>query len=111
MELMGPAKRLTLYLCEHDTYQHHSLAVEVVRRAQAAGLAGATMFRGIEGYGASRRVHTARFLTLSEDLPVCVVVIDSAEAIDRFVHQLDELVEEALAVVEDVEVRRSLHYG
>jgi PII-like signaling protein len=99
-----PGKRLTLFLGERDTYKHHSLAVEIVQRAKAAGLAGATMFRGIEGFGASRRIRTARFLTA--DLPLTVVIVDTAEAIDSFVAQLDDLMGDGRATVEDVDILR-----
>jgi hypothetical protein len=107
MELNGPAKRLTIFVGEHDTYKHHSVALEVVHRAHAAGLAGATVLRGIEGYGASNHIHTTRFLSLSDDLPLCIVIVDRAEAIESFAAQLAELVEGGLVIVEDVEV---LHY-
>jgi PII-like signaling protein len=106
VELTGPAKRLTVFVGEHDTYQHHSVAQEIVHRAHAAGLAGVTVFRGIEGYGASNHIHTTRLLSLSDDLPLCIVIVDGGEAIDGFVAQLDELVEGGLVIVEDVEVLR-----
>ena len=106
MTYTEPGKRLTLFLGEHDAYKHHSLAVEIIQRAKAAGLAGATMFRGIEGYGASRRIHTARLLAISEDLPLTVVIIDTDEAIDSFIAQLDDLLGEVRAVVEDVDIVR-----
>jgi len=106
VELTGPAKRLTVFVGEADTHQHHSVALEIVHRAHAAGLAGATVFRGIEGFGASNHIHTTRLLSLSDDLPLCIVIVDSAEAIDGFVGQLDELVGGGLVTVEDVEVLR-----
>jgi PII-like signaling protein len=102
----GPAKRLTVFIGESDRYHHRPLYVEIVHRAHAAGLAGATVLRGIEGFGASSSVHTTRLLSLSEDLPVVVVVVDAAERIDRFALELDELISEGLVVVEDVEVVR-----
>jgi len=111
MELSGPAKRLTVFVGEHDTYQHHSVALEIVHRAHRAGLAGATVFRGIEGFGASNHIHTTRLLSLSDDLPLCIVVVDRAEAIERFVGELDDLVEGGLVIVEDVEVRRYVRHG
>jgi len=104
MKLEGPARRLTIFVGESDSYQHHSLATEIVHRAHAAGLAGATVVRGIEGFGASNHVHTTRVLSLSSDLPIVVIIIDAAEPIDAFVPQLDELITEGLVVIEDVEV-------
>jgi PII-like signaling protein len=100
----SPGKRLTLFLCERDTYEHRSLAVEVVRRAKAAGLAAAVMFRGIEGFGANRRVHTARLLTISEDLPLTVEIVGGSEAVDAFAAELKDLIVDQLAVVEDVQL-------
>jgi len=104
MKLEGSARRLTIFVGESDSYHHHSLATEIVHRAHAAGLAGATVLRGVEGYGASNHVHTTRILSLSNDLPIVIVIIDTAENIDAFVPQLDELVTEGLVVVEDVAV-------
>jgi PII-like signaling protein len=80
MELSGPAKRLTVFVGEQDAYDHHSVALEVVHRAHAAGLAGATVIRGVEGYGASNHIHTSRLLSLSDDLPLCIIIVDRAEA-------------------------------
>ena len=75
-----------------------------MQRAHAAGLAGATVLRGIEGYGASNHIHTTRVLSLSNDLPIVIVIIDSAERVDAFLPELSGLVTEGLVVVEDVEV-------
>jgi PII-like signaling protein len=111
MELTGPARRLTIFVGEHDRYRHHSVALEIVHRAHAAGLAGATVFRGVEGYGASHHIHTTRLLSLSEDLPLCIVIVDSPEAIDAFAAHLEELVSGGLVLVEDVEVLRYVRHG
>ena len=72
------------------------------------GLAGASVFRGIEGFGAASRIHTARILSLSEDLPVAVVIIDTVERIGAFLPQLDELVTGGLIILDDVQVHRYL---
>jgi PII-like signaling protein len=77
-----------------------------VHRAHAAGLAGASVLRGIEGYGASSRIHTNRLLSLSEDLPIVVVIVDAEERVRAFLPQLDELVTEGLVMVDPVEVIR-----
>jgi PII-like signaling protein len=106
VRLHGPAKRLSVFLGESDRHHHRPLYVEIVHRAHAAGLAGATVLRGIEGFGASRHVHTTRLLSLTEDLPVVVVVVDAADRIERFARELDELITEGLVVVEDVQVVR-----
>jgi uncharacterized protein len=88
--------------------QHHHKPRyhEIVHRAHLFGLAGASVLRGIEGYGASSRVHTARLLSLSEDLPIVIVIVDSEERIRAFLPQLDELVTEGLVIIDPVEVIR-----
>jgi hypothetical protein len=106
MALSGPAKRLTVFVGDSDHYHHHSLVTEIVHRAQAAGLAGCSVFRGSEGFGASRRLHTSHLLSLSEDLPVAIVIIDTAEQVESFLPVLDELVTEGLVIVDDVAVHR-----
>jgi PII-like signaling protein len=104
MKIEGPAGRLTIFVGETDQHHHKPLYTEIVHRAHAAGLAGATVLRGIEGYGASNHVHTTRILRLSEDLPVVIVIIDAVDKIDDFVPQLDELISEGLVVRELIEV-------
>ncbi|GAA2917483.1 DUF190 domain-containing protein [Streptomyces thioluteus] len=86
------ALRLTVYVGESDMAAHgRPLYSEIVHRAHRAGLAGASAFRGIEGYGASSRVHTARLLSLSEELPVAVVIVDEESRVRGFLPVLDEL--------------------
>jgi PII-like signaling protein len=80
--------------------------VAIVHRAHAAGLAGASVFRGLEGFGASSHIHTSRILSLSEDLPLSIVIVDAEERIAAFLPQLDELISEGLVVVDDVTVVR-----
>jgi len=107
--LPGPARRLTVYVGEDDQWHHKPLYTEIVHRAHSAGLAGASVFRGIEGFGAGNHVHTTRLLSLSDDLPVAVVLVDTAERIDAFLPLLDELEVEGLVVIEDVEALRYHH--
>jgi len=104
--LTGSALRLTVYIGENDTWHHKPLYAEIVHRAHAAGLAGASVFRGIEGFGASSRIHTSRLLSLSEDLPVAVVIVDTGTRVREFLPQLDELVTEGLVTLDDCEVIR-----
>ena len=104
MKLEGPQKRLTIFVGESDHVGRHSLATEIDHRAHAAGLAGASMFRGIEGYGASNHVHTTRMLSLSNDLPIAIIIIDTDERIRSFLPVLDELITEGLVILDDVEV-------
>ncbi|MCD7441061.1 DUF190 domain-containing protein [Streptomyces lincolnensis] len=102
----GRALRLTVFVGEHDTWHRRPLYSEIVHRAHAAGLAGASAFRGIEGFGASSLIHTSRLLSLSEDLPVAVVIVDDEERVRAFLPQLDELVTEGLVTLDDCEVVR-----
>ena len=102
--LQGPAQRLTVLVGESDTVGHRPLYTEIVHRAHEAGLIGASVFRGIEGFGASSRVHSTRILSLAEDLPVSVVIVDTAERIEAFLPDLAGLVVDGLVLVEDVRV-------
>lgn len=104
--LTGGALRLTVYVGENDTWHHRPLYSEIVHRAHAAGLAGASVFRGVEGFGASSLIHTTRLLSLSEDLPVAVVVVDTEERVRAFLPLLDELVTEGLVTLDPCEVVR-----
>jgi PII-like signaling protein len=104
MRLDGTQQRLTIYIGESDRHGHTPLATEIVQRAHAAGLAGASVFRGVEGYGASNHIHTTRILSLSDDLPMAIVIVDRPDAIAAFIDELDELITEGLVIVEDVEV-------
>lgn len=106
MRIEGPALRLTVFVGEEDTWRHKPLYHEIVHRAHVAGLAGASVLRGIEGYGASSRIHTTRLLSLSEDLPIAVIIVDQEDRIRAFLPQLDELVTEGLVMTDPVEVIR-----
>ena len=106
MRLEGPALRLTIFIGENDQWHHKPLYTEIVHRAHKMGLAGASVIRGIEGYGASSRIHTQRLLSLAEDLPVAVIIVDVEERIRPFLPLLDELVTEGLVMLDPVEVIR-----
>lgn len=106
MKIEGQAVRLTIFIGEDDTWHHKPLYHEIVHRAHAAGLAGASVLRGIEGYGATSRIHTTRLLSLSEDLPIAIVIVDTDERIRAFLPQLDELISEGLVIIDPVEVIR-----
>jgi PII-like signaling protein len=104
--LTGSALRVTVFVGENDTWHHKPLFSEIVHRAHAAGLAGASVFRGVEGFGASSLIHTSRLLSLSEDLPVAIVIVDTEDRVRAFLPQLDQLVGEGLVILDEVEVIR-----
>jgi PII-like signaling protein len=106
MHLEGDAVRLSIYLGEADraAHSHRPLYTELGRLAREAGLAGASVFHGVEGFGASSVVHTTRLLSRSEDLPVLIIIVDTAERIDAFLPTLDELITEGLVVIDPVQV-------
>ena len=106
MKIEGPAVRLTVFVGEDDRWHHRPLYTEIVHRAHNAGLAGASVLRGIEGYGASSRIHTSRLLSLSSDLPVAVVIVDAEDKVRAFLPELDDLVTEGLVILDPVEVIR-----
>ncbi|WP_254553040.1 DUF190 domain-containing protein [Kitasatospora sp. MMS16-BH015] len=100
------ALRLTVFVGENDVWHHRPLYSEIVHRAHAAGLAGASVFRGVEGFGGSAVVHTTRLLSLGEDLPVAVVIVDAPERVRAFLPELAGLVAEGLAVLDSCETVR-----
>jgi PII-like signaling protein len=106
VKLSGSALRLTIFVGESDHWHHKPVCSEIVRRAHAAGLAGATVLRGTEGFGASNHIHTTRILSLSDDLPMVIVIVDEAVRVRAFLPQLDELVGEGLVILDEVEVIR-----
>ncbi|HET6292385.1 MAG TPA: DUF190 domain-containing protein [Kribbella sp.] len=99
-----PAVRLTILIGEDDQWQHRPLYDEIVRRAHAAGLAGASVFRGVEGYGANNNIHTTRILSLSEDLPIAIMIVDREPLVREFVVGLREMRIEGSITLEPVEV-------
>jgi uncharacterized protein len=104
MKIEGEGKLLRVFIGESDRWHGKPLYQAIVERVRAEGLAGATVLRGIEGFGADSRLHTARILRLSEDLPVVIEIVDSAEQIERIMPVLDEMVGEGMVTVERVEV-------
>ena len=95
---------LRVFIGESDTWHGRPLYQAIVHRLREEGLAGATVLRGIEGYGARSHLHTARILRLSEDLPLVVEVVDTAENIERVLPVLDTMVSGGLVTLERVEV-------
>ena len=100
----GIQQRATIFIGESDQYGHKPLATEIVHRAHAAGLAGATVLRGIEGFGASNHVHTTRILSLSDDLPLIIVLVDAEARLAPFLQDVHDLITEGLVIVDEVRV-------
>ena len=109
MKIEGEAHRVRVYIGESDQWHGKPLFVAIVERCKLEGLAGATVLRGIEGYGAKSRIHTARILRLSEDLPVVIDIVDRAEQIERLLPILDEMVTEGLITLENIHVVKYVH--
>ena len=95
MRLEGEGKLLRIFIGEADRVGHAPLSDVLVRKAREMGLAGATVIRGIQGYGARSRLHTAKILRLSEDLPLVIELVDTADKIDKFVETVDRVLSEA----------------
>ncbi len=105
MILPKEGKLLRIFIGENDKYEGLPLYEWLVRQARERGLAGATALRGVEGFGAHSRLHTAKILRLSSDLPIVVEIVDTEEKIEAFLPLIDDAVGEGLATVERVEVR------
>jgi PII-like signaling protein len=106
MTIEGAARRVTIYVGSQDTWHGKNLAAAIVERCRSMGLAGATLTRGIMGFGKNSRIHRAHLLGLSDDLPERIEVIDRPDRIDALLPALDEMVGGGLIVVEDVRVVR-----
>ena len=105
MTLPKDGKLLRIFIGENDKYEGQALYEWIVHKARERGLAGATVLRGIEGFGAHSRLHTAKILRLSSDLPIVVEIVDTEEKIESFLPLIEDAVKEGLATVERVEVR------
>ena len=98
---------LRVFIGESDKAGHRPLYEEIVLKAREAGLAGATVLRGVMGFGKNSILHTAKILRLSEDLPMIVEIVDSLEKVEAFVPRLDEMIKDGLVTIEKVRV---IHY-
>ena len=96
---------LRIFIGESDTHDGKPLYQALVEALRAAGMAGATVLRGIEGFGRSSTMHTAHILRLSEDLPIVVECVDTAERIEAVLPTLDEMIGSSLVTLERIEVR------
>ncbi len=109
MKLPDKGFLLRVFIGESDTRNGKALYEEIVLKAKELGLAGATVTRGIMGFGATSRVHTAKILRLSEDLPVVVEIVDTEENLKKIQPFLDEVVMEGLITLEEVRILKYRH--
>ncbi|MBR9978785.1 MAG: DUF190 domain-containing protein [Bacteroidetes bacterium] len=105
MTLPKDGKLLRIFIGENDKYEGVPLYQWIVGKARETGLAGATVLRGLEGYGARSRLHTAKILRLSSDLPIVVEIVDTADKLESFIPLIDGAISEGLVTIEKVEVR------
>ena len=103
--ISSPARYIRFFLAFISRSVRQPLYEWIVRKAREFGLAGATVFRGLEGFGAHSRVHTAKILRLSSDLPVVVEIVDTPEKIEQFMPLIDDAIKEGLATIEKATIR------
>jgi PII-like signaling protein len=105
MDPQSTARLLRIFIGESDTHDGRPLYQAIVETLRRQGLAGATVLRGIEGFGKSSRLHTAHILRLSEDLPIVIECVDTDDKIETVLPALDAMVGDGLITLERVEVR------
>jgi hypothetical protein len=104
MHIDGPGLRLRIYIGETDTWHGRPLHEALVVRARETGLAGATVLRGLAGFGARSRLHTAKVLRLSENMPMVVEIVDREDRVRAFLAACDEMITDGLVTVDPVEI-------
>lgn len=109
MKLPEEGMLLRVFVGETDQYKNKALYEQIVIKARELNLAGATVIRGIMGFGADSRMHTAKLLRLSEDLPIVIELVDSEENLNKLLPFLDETVQEGLITLEKVRVIKYRH--
>lgn len=104
MDIVGPAQKLSAYIGENDKYDGKALYTALVEAAKKAGCAGATVLRGVEGFGATSVIHTDQWLRMSSDLPVVVQVIDIESRITAVAEVFKAMVGDGLVTIEQVRI-------
>ncbi|HOE96680.1 MAG TPA: DUF190 domain-containing protein [Candidatus Sumerlaeota bacterium] len=104
MKFEGEGRLLRIFIGENDRWHGGPLYEAILKRVRERGLAGATVLRGLAGFGAHSRLHTARILRLSEDLPIVVEIVDQAERIEAILPELDEMIGDGLITLETVHI-------
>ena len=108
MKIEGRARQVTVYVNSNDQWGGKPLYSAIVQLCQSQGIAGASVTRCVEGYGAGHKLHTTRLLELSQDLPLRIDIIDVEERINVLLPALERMVEEGLLVIADVQTIRLL---
>ncbi len=98
------ATKLTIYIGDSDRHGRKPLHLAIVELLHDEGISGATVLHGIEGYGSHKRIHTARILDLSDDLPLVIMAVDRPEKIEAVLPKLDEMIGEGLVTTEDARI-------
>jgi len=106
MRIEGEATKVTIFVGESDRWHHQPLHTAIVEMLRREGCAGATVVKGVEGFGKASRIHTASILRLSEDLPMVITLVDTVERVEAVLPHIDEMVGGGLVLVEEVHVRR-----
>lgn len=96
------AVRMTIHLHGSESWHHRPLAAEIVHRAHQFGLAGASVFHGIEGFGSSAVVHTGHAMSISDELPVVIVIVDVPEKIEAFLPKLEGVIDHGMITWDEV---------
>ena len=109
MKLEGRAKMLRIHFGEDDKWRGKSLYQAIVEKCRELDIAGATAYRGIEGYGASTLIHRPHLISFSSDAPIMVSIVDTDEKIKKLIPTLDQMVDEGLIAISDVEVINYVH--
>jgi PII-like signaling protein len=109
MKIEGPGKAITVYIGEDDHWHGKPLGNALVERLRSEGFAGVTVTRGVLGFGAHSRIHSANILQLSQDLPLVLTLVDTSERAALALRVFDEMVTEGLITVQDVEIVKYTH--
>lgn len=104
MKQQRPGQRMRIYIGENDQWHGRPLYAAIVQEARRRGLAGATVARGVMGYGAHSDIHEPHLFRLSNDLPVVVEIVDTAEKVRAFLLSLDEMIQEGMITTSEVEI-------
>ncbi len=105
MTLSEQGHLLRIFIGENDKYEKYPLYEWILKKAKEHKLAGCTVLRGLEGFGAHSRIHTSKILRLSEDLPIIIEIVDHIDRIESFLPIIDDAIQEGLATIEKVQIR------